>query len=823
MTVPAAIPPNEDERIAALRGYAILDTGSDPCLDRIVKLAARQFDVAIALVSLVDVDRQWFKAKCGLDVDETNRDIAFCSHAILDDDVFVIHDAKQDPRFANNPLVTGSPHIRFYAGAPLITPEGHKLGALCLIDSQPRSDFSLDEQTLLQELAAIAVDQIEMRYAAQDVFALAESQKTVREKQSELELILNNVPLRIFYKDDKNRILRLNKAAAQSMDMSIEDAEGADTYALFPEFAKKYHEDDLEVINSGKPKLGIIEQYAPLGKEPNWVRTDKIPYTDPNTGDQFVFVIASDITAEQEAEEALRASEERYRSLYNDTPVMMHSSDRAGRLISVSDYWLEKFGYDRDEVIGRRSTDFLTEDSARKAIKEVLPVFDKNGSTKDIEFQIVTKGGAVLDVLISATAERDSDGKIIRTMAVLTDITDRREVERQFAQAQKMESVGQLTGGLAHDFNNLLAVIQGNLELIGPSIKNDEKTVKRTAAALSAVDKGAELTRRLLAFSRRQMLETTSIEPNPMIENLGDILRRTLGEEIVLECELGDNIPCVRTDISQLESAILNLAVNARDAMPHGGKLTIRSHLTHLDEGSIQHEDEVSPGEFVVISVSDTGEGIPAEEIEKVFEPFFTTKEVGKGSGLGLSMVYGLVKQTGGNVRIDSVVGEGTTVELYLPVDAGVELPKNSELPYNSAELEGTEVLLIVEDQQEVREMAASMLDGFGYTVFCAANGWNAVEMLKSHPEIDLLFTDMVMPEGMNGKELAQVARTLRPNLPVMFTTGYVDAKILQDGAINPHQNLLIKPYRKEDLARRVRSTLDKHGTNSPKQSVATS
>ena len=534
-------------------------------------------------------------------------------------------------------------------------------------------------------------------------------------------------------------------------------------------------------------------------------------YADDGTYDGFVGM-ATDITEQKRAVDKMRASEERYRRLYNETPVMLHSIDRQGRLLSVSDFWLEKLGYEREEVIGRESSDFLTAESREKAENEFLPEFMRTGSCKDVEYQMVTKSGEVIDILMSAIAERDGDGQFRHSLAVLTDITDRKQVERQFLQAQKMESVGQLTGGLAHDFNNLLGVILGNLQLIERSVEGNEKAEKRIGAALNAVDKGAELTRRLLAFSRRQNLETETVDLNALIEDHSRMLTRVLGESVALQCHLGADAGFVQTDTSQLESAILNLAVNARDAMPGGGTLTIESSLVHLDADYASRDGDVAPGDYAVIAVTDTGHGIPDDKLDRVFEPFFTTKEVGKGSGLGLSMVYGFVKQTGGHMRIYSEIGHGTTVRIYLPVAAAVGKTGKTQAVRMTNAVGGSETVLVVEDQPEMRDVATGMLEDLGYTVVEASGGNDALAILEANPDIDVLFTDIVMPNGMNGTDLAKAAREIRPDLPVVFTTGYAEAAVLHGGEVKMNSNLVTKPYRRANLAGRLRRALQTAG-----------
>jgi len=641
----------------------------------------------------------------------------------------------------------------------------------------------------------------------------AAEEEELRRQGAELADIFDHIHMRIFYKDDNNRILRANKAAAHALGMSVDEIEGRLTSELFPEMADKYYRDDVEVIESGQPKLGIVEEFAPAEGERGWIRTDKVPYTDSESGKRYLVAAATDITAEKEAEEALRLSEQRYRTLYNSAPVMMHSVGPDGRLVSVSDYWLEKLEYEREEVIGKISTDFLSPESRKRVISSLGDGF-VHRDCRDVEYQYLTKSGKPVDVLISSISEPGEEGKSVRSMAVSVDITDRKKVEYQFIQAQKMESVGQLTSGMAHDFNNLLGVVLGNLQLIERTFEPDDKALKRVKSAQAAVERGAELTRRLLAFSRRQPLEKETIEPNPLVDDLSDMLKRTLGENIRLESHLANSIPRVRTDPSQLESAILNLAVNARDAMPDGGALIIESKLVELDADYCEQVQDLSPGRYVELAVSDTGKGIPKGLIKQVVEPFFTTKETGKGSGLGLSMVFGFMKQTGGHLSIYSEPEVGTTVRLYLPVDeSDIHSTVGSETSLAAKNQGGNETVLVVEDQAEVLEIASALLSGLGYRVITASNGPAGLEILKDRDDIDVLFTDMIMPGGMSGADLAMEAREIQPDMPVIFTTGYADAAMLRESKIAEASNLLTKPYLRRDLASMFRRVIEEART----------
>jgi PAS domain S-box-containing protein len=516
--------------------------------------------------------------------------------------------------------------------------------------------------------------------------------------------------------------------------------------------------------------------------------------------------VQPEITTEKAAELRLRASEERFRSLTKNIPVMLHTIDREGRLLSVSDAWLERLGCQARDVLGRPVTDFMTADSASVHNSEAMAQVVRVGACKDVELQFSTAAGSRIDVLLSAIAEYDDARQLSSAMAVLIDITERKAVERQLAHAQKMETVGQLTSGLAHDFNNLLGVVYGNLQLMERTHCHDQGLLRRIHCSLAAVERGAALTRRLLGLSRRQPLEPELAAPNRLIENMMGILRTTLGETIELRHRLAPSLPMTRIDPCQLEAALLNLAVNARDAMPHGGALEIETGIEHVDRRATAGDDNVSPGAYVSITVSDNGVGISRETLDRVFEPFFSTKETGKGSGLGLSMVQSFVKQAGGHVRITSEVGVGTSVRLLLPASSQ-NAAAHGEAPCNFAETGCGEVILVVEDKDDVRDVTAALLETLHYRILTARTGAEALKRLRSTASIDLLFTDLVLPRGMNGIELAREAQALRPSLAIVFASGSAQSELL-NGAIGASRNVVLKPCSREELARKVRQAL---------------
>jgi PAS domain S-box-containing protein len=399
----------------------------------------------------------------------------------------------------------------------------------------------------------------------------------------------------------------------------------------------------------------------------------------------------------------------------------------------------------------------------------------------------------------------DDAGRIDRILISSRDVTEREQTQERLRQAQRMEAVGHLTGGVAHDFNNILQVIRGNLELIAAKVK-DREASQRLKNALHGADRAAALTRQLLAFARRQPLEPRVVDLGRQVKDMAEMLRRTLGEGVEIETVIAGGLWNTLADPAQVESAVLNLALNARDAMPDGGRLTIEISNAVLDEAYVRQQPEVKAGQYVLLAVSDTGHGMSKETLSKVFEPFFTTKGEEKGTGLGLSMVYGFVHQSNGHVQIDSQPGHGATVKIYLPRS---EQAAEAAVAADVGSIAGrSEVILVVEDDDMVRASAVGMLRDLGYTCLHASDGASALEVLKSGAKIDLLFTDVVMPGPVKSRDLASEAVKLRPGLPVLFTSGYTENAIVHDGRLDEGVQLLSKPYTREDLARKIRAQL---------------
>ena len=385
------------------------------------------------------------------------------------------------------------------------------------------------------------------------------------------------------------------------------------------------------------------------------------------------------------------------------------------------------------------------------------------------------------------------------------------KTEEALRQSQKMEAVGQLTGGIAHDFNNMLSVVMGSLDLLARRMATDDARVKRYIdAATDGARRAANLTQRLLAFSRQQPLRPEPVEVNRLVTGMSDLLRHSLGSAVQLETVLAGGLWSVNADPNQLENVILNLAINGRDAMPDGGKMTVETQNAHLDSRYAAEEIGIEPGQYVLIAVTDSGCGMPQAVIDKAFDPFFTTKEVGKGTGLGLSQVYGFVKQSGGHVRIYSEVGQGTTIKLYLPRLLGHKPAAESSALDGDVPLgDSHELILVVEDEPAVRQFSVEAVTHLGYRVLEADSGAAALRLLDAHDDIALVFTDIVMPE-MNGARLAELIREKRPNMRILFTTGYTRNAVVHNGIVDPGVELIGKPFTVEELAARLRTMLDR-------------
>jgi PAS domain S-box-containing protein len=601
--------------------------------------------------------------------------------------------------------------------------------------------------------------------------------------------------------DDEWRFVYLNAEAERVLLRKREDLLGRSVWDEFPESrGTEVDEAYRRAIRERKPEH-LEFFYPPLG---HWFGINAYPTSE---GLAVYFQVISE---RKEVESQLKESEERFRIVAQATADVVWDWNLVEDTIWWNDGMRKLFGYDVGEQPAAASTwtDYIHAEDKERVLAGVDATITGAGTQWFDEYRFLRADGSIAQVTDRGFVIRDAAGKAVRMIGSMVDVTERRRLETQLGQAQRLDAMGHLTGGVAHDFNNLLTVILGNAETLAERLAADPGLRETAEMTKTAAKRGAELTNRLLAFARRQALDPKAVDVNALLADMDSLLRRTLGEHVEIEIVKEAGLWEALVDASQLESAVLNLCINARDAMPQGGRLIIETKNTHLDPEYAAVNTEVSPGPYVMVTVSDTGTGMTQDIVARAFDPFFTTKDVGKGSGLGLSMIYGFVKQSRGHVRIYSEPGHGTAVSLYLPKAEGEAIDWASQTITRNV-MRGTEKILVVEDDDLVRTHVAAQLERLGYRVVSVSNGPEALDRLRKAEDFDLLFTDVVMPGGMGGRQLADEALKLRPGLPVLFTSGYTENAIVHHGRLDPGVHLLSKPYRRQELAAKVRFVLD--------------
>jgi len=564
----------------------------------------------------------------------------------------------------------------------------------------------------------------------------------------------------------------------------------------------------LQELLPSLPQYGFVQSgvWEHRTKDGRQIQVDIASNHMLHEGRHAFIVVAHDVSERVRAEAALRETERRFRQIADSLPGILWVTDADGRFTFLNRRFEEYTGLPAEQFYGQTTTHTSHPDDAAASPGFEAAMRDRKAIA--YEYRVRRHDGVYRWFLDTCVPRLDDQGRFLGYIGMLTDIDDRRTLAQHLHQAQKMQAVGQLTGGVAHDFNNLLTVILGNAELLVERL-TDPKLHELAEATRVAAERSADLVQRLLAFSRRQALQPSRTDVPELIGGMRSLLVRTLGETIDIAVHSAPSVWPVLVDRAQLESALLNLAINARDAMPQGGMLTVECANVEVDSGDAAIEPELAPGDYVMIAVSDTGSGMTEAVKRHALDPFFTTKEPGRGTGLGLSSVYGFIKQSGGHMKLYSELGQGTSVKLYLP---RAQESCDGDSPAHRPPAQptgGSETILVVEDNRNVRDYVAGQLRRLGYQVIEAANGVYALALLERAPEVELLFTDVVMPGGMNGRELADEACRRRPGLKVLFTTGYTESAIVHQGRLDPGVELLGKPYSRHDLARKVRAVLD--------------
>ena len=595
-----------------------------------------------------------------------------------------------------------------------------------------------------------------------------------------------------------------NKAAERLFANAGEEAVGQHIDLILPPDRRNEARDILNRVGDGQH----VEHFETLrlhksGREVN-VSLSIAPIRSAAGWIVGASKTARDITESKQTQKALHQEIEERQRIFETSQDLILVTDTAGNFVQVSPSSRTILGYEPSEMVGRSAIEFIHPDDLDNTRSEMRSA-RRGQQMRNFEARYRHKDGHTVLLNWMGTWSEP----VRRHFFIGRDLTEKQAAEAQFRQAQKMDAVGQLTGGVAHDFNNILTVITGTIGILGDAVADRPELASIAKLIDDAAERGAQLTKHLLAFARKQPLQPREVDVNTLAMEAAKLLHPTLGEQIEVSPKLSEDAWPALADPNQLTTAILNLALNARDAMPDGGKITLETRNVYLDEGYASIHSDVAVGNYVMIAVSDTGTGISPQNLEKVFDPFFTTKDVGKGTGLGLSMVFGFVKQSGGHVKIYSEVGHGTSVKIYLPRASGLqETAVDAEASANMRG--GNETILVVEDDPLVRKYVITQIASLGYGTLQAANAAEALKVVESGVPIDLLFTDVIMPGGMNGRQLVEAATKLRPALRVLFTSGYTENAIVHHGRLDAGVLLLAKPYRKPELARMIRVALSR-------------
>ena len=648
------------------------------------------------------------------------------------------------------------------------------------------------------------------RGIARDVTERKRAEEALRESEERYRTILENIEDGYFEVDIAGNFTFFNNSLSKILGYSKEETMGMNNRQYMDkEAAQRVFQVYRQVYTTGEPLKTFDYKIIRKDGAKRFIESG-VSIISNDKGERIGFRgVARDITDRKQAEEALRESGAKYRQLVEHAPIGIYELDlNKLKFLSVNDVMCEVMGYTKEEFLSMSPFTFLSEESRNILAERMKKLLAGEKVPDSVEFKLRTKNGREFWALINIKLFYQ-DGRPFKAQVVAQDISERKKLEEQLIHSQKMEAVGQLAGGIAHDFNNLLTVIKGYCQLSLLNLEESDSRWGNLQEIEKATQRASDLTRQLLAFSRRQILDLKVLDLNALLKDLNKMLRRIIGEDIELVTLLAGDLGRVKIDPGQIEQVVLNLAVNARDAMPSGGKLTIETANVELDEEYAETHVGVTPGHYVRLSVSDTGAGMSPQVKEKIFEPFFTTKEKGKGTGLGLSTVYGIVKQSNGNIWVYSEPGYGTTIKIYLP-RAEEELDTQYRRDETNLLPKGKETVLLVEDETTVRDLVSRFLYQQGYTVLEAANGDEALHMAgkQSGKKIHLLLTDMVMPQ-MSGRALAQELKCLRPNIKVLYTSGYTDDTIVRHGILEHGTHFLQKPFSLKTLSHKVREALD--------------
>ena len=843
-----ASPLDEPKRLAALRRYRVLDTPAEASFDDLTVLASRVCQVPVALVSLVDEDRLWFKSCVGASIQEHPRESGFCAHVILQrEEVLEVCDTLADDRFSQMPMVASEPYFRFYAGAPLVTPEGLTIGSLCVLDYQPRQ-LTPEQKDSLVALSRQVVSQLEFRRQAEELMREGAEREAAQAKlraQNEQLICSEAETARLLALTEKARsalviALEAEQQAGQDLRESeerfrqladnireafwISDLTRTEMIYISPAFEVIWGRSCASLHDSPQIWLDAIhpEDRQRLQEEAavyhrhgaydaeyrimrpdgtlRWIRDRAFPVRNAAGEVYRMAGVAQDITERKLGEDRLREQA----SLL----------DRAQDAIIVRDldhrvtYWNKSaerlYGWSEEEVLGKAVKDLLYKDTTtfEKACEDVFSAGEWVG-----ELHQVSKTGTALIVEGRWTLLRDAAGQPKGILGINTDITRQKKLEHQFLRAQRMESIGALAGGIAHDLNNVLTPITMAIDFLRLKV-TDAKCLEVLDTIASSAHRGADMVGQVLSFARGVEGRRIEVQPRHLIMDIERICRETFPKDIQLHITVERDLWTLQGDPTQLHQVLLNLCVNARDAMLRGGTLTVHARNVMLDAQFASMNIEANPGSHILFEVHDTGTGISRESIDKIFDPFFTTKELGKGTGLGLSTSLSIVKSHGGFMQVESEPGRGARFSVYIPAtslssgvtsqEPGLHLPRGNG-----------ETILVVDDEAFVRQITRQTLEGFGYKVMLASEGAEAVTIYAQHrQEIAAVLTDMMMPV-MDGASTIMVLLRMNPEVKVIAASGITTERNVMKANHAGVKRFIPKPYTAETLLTALKDVIE--------------
>jgi PAS domain S-box-containing protein len=811
---------DDPERLADLNRSPFMDPDARPTSSPIAAIARRVLDAAIATVSFIDATKRWHGEVAGCSVADADHVFPFCDVTIKQPDLLVVPDITKDGRFDGPTFVTGRRRVRFYAGAAIVTADGRRVGAVNVLGFAPRFGLTEGERETLHNLAALAARQWQADHvAAPSIPAVAAGTASEREshdRDASFRLMFEDNPLpMLLYDPAALTITQVNHAVLTAFGYSRDNLLQRQLLDLLPE---------EEQIEARAFIAALYDQPANsawtyLRANGERVRVQVITHPFSVAGRRQRLAVIWDVTEVEYARDALRQSNQELLVLAGQlqarTADLTEVNRRArlgmwrlppdGSPAEWSDEMFEVFGRPAGQM-GPDFAELLTwiAPGDRTRVHDIVRRTADQRTAHSFEFRAVQPNGSIRHCLADLRPEFGFGNRLIALKGFCQDVTERKETELALLRSEKLKTIGQFTGGVAHDFNNLLTVMMLNVEEAIDALPPDHEIQPLLGPVLHAAMRGSELTSQLLSYARRSPLEPMHVSLQDLFNGLSPLLDRILGDRFTLAIHHGEDSVQPFVDAAKLENALLNLVINARDAMTSGGQITIRTSVATLGPRDAGNWTDFLPGQYVLISVSDSGCGIPPDIFPRVFEPFFTTKAVGKGSGLGLSMVYGFAKQSGGHVAMTSTVNIGTTATLYLPLHGSHDATAQRSAKGGSRAIAQRMVALLVEDQPDVLETVQRQLLALGFKVIVAADAARAMDHITANSIIDLLFSDVAIPGPIDGTQLASIARQRHPEVRVLLTSGYLDHTVPRAVELAPDIEFLQKPYSRVELTERL-------------------